>query len=72
MALILSLLGFSERMYKVLEKSTERFEFKLMLMTVISRIVGVHQLFLFNFYPFLQRFLQPHQRGANCGLYAVT
>nr|XP_039258705.1 protein SDA1 homolog [Styela clava] len=54
--------GFSERLYKVLEKSTERFEHKLMLMTVISRIIGIHELFLFNFYPFLQRFLQPHQR----------
>lgn len=54
--------GFVERLYKVLEKSTERFEFKLMLMTTISRIVGVHELLLFNFYPFLQRFLQPHQR----------
>lgn len=54
--------GFSERLYKVLEKSTERFEYKLMLMTVIARIIGIHQLFLFNFYPFLQRFLQPHQR----------
>ena len=24
------------------------------------------QLFLFNFYPFLQRYMQPHQRGEDC------
>ena len=33
-----------------------------MMMSLISRLVGVHELFLFNFYPLLQRFLQPHQR----------
>ncbi|GAA6080805.1 protein SDA1 homolog [Tachysurus ichikawai] len=33
-----------------------------MLMELISRLVGIHELFLFNFYPFVQRFLQPHQR----------
>ncbi|EDL88615.1 rCG60414, isoform CRA_b [Rattus norvegicus] len=34
----------------------------MMLMNLISRLVGIHELFLFNFYPFVQRFLQPHQR----------
>ena len=33
-----------------------------MMMSLISRLVGIHELFLFNFYPLLQRFLQPHQR----------
>lgn len=54
--------GFAEKLFKQLESSTERFEVKLMLMNLISRLVGIHQLFLFNFYPLLQRFLQPHQR----------
>ncbi|XP_020617627.1 protein SDA1 homolog [Orbicella faveolata] len=54
--------GFSERLFKQLETSTERFEVKLMMMDLISRLTGIHQLFLFNFYPFLQRYLQPHQR----------
>uniref|UniRef100_A0A8C7BFR7 Protein SDA1 n=1 Tax=Neovison vison TaxID=452646 RepID=A0A8C7BFR7_NEOVI len=53
---------FAEKLLKQLESSTERFEVKMMLMNLISRLVGIHELFLFNFYPFLQRFLQPHQR----------
>ncbi|KAL5012793.1 hypothetical protein ScPMuIL_011344 [Solemya velum] len=53
---------FSEKLFKQLEKSTERFEVKLMMINLISRLIGVHQLFLFNFYPYVQRFLQPHQR----------
>jgi len=29
---------------------------------VISRVVGVHQLLILNYYSFLQKYLQPHQR----------
>ncbi|MEE6460412.1 hypothetical protein FKM82_000958 [Ascaphus truei] len=53
---------FAEKLLKQLETSKERFEVKIMLMDLISRLVGIHELFLFNFYPFVQRFLQPHQR----------
>ncbi|KAM9841135.1 protein SDA1 homolog [Aulostomus maculatus] len=53
---------FSEKLLKQLEESKERFEVKIMMMELISRLVGIHELFLFNFYPFIQRFLQPHQR----------
>ncbi|EHA99079.1 SDA1-like protein [Heterocephalus glaber] len=53
---------FAEKLLKQLENSKERFEVKMMLMKLISRLVGIHELFLFNFYTFLQRFLQPHQR----------
>ncbi|XP_006198305.1 protein SDA1 homolog isoform X1 [Vicugna pacos] len=53
---------FAEKLLKQLEASKERFEVKMMLMNLISRLVGIHELFLFNFYPFVQRFLQPHQR----------
>ncbi|XP_029025925.1 protein SDA1 homolog [Betta splendens] len=53
---------FSEKLLKQLETSKDRFEVKIMIMELISRLVGIHELFLFNFYPFVQRFLQPHQR----------
>ncbi|KAM4527941.1 protein SDA1 homolog [Odontesthes bonariensis] len=53
---------FAEKLLKQLEDSKERFEVKIMMMDLISRLVGIHELFLFNFYPFVQRFIQPHQR----------
>uniref|UniRef100_A0A8C7I0Y3 Protein SDA1 n=1 Tax=Oncorhynchus kisutch TaxID=8019 RepID=A0A8C7I0Y3_ONCKI len=53
---------FSEKLLKQLEDSNERFEVKIMMMELISRLVGIHELFLFNYYPFVQRFIQPHQR----------
>ena len=54
--------SFVEKLYKQLEHSNERFEVRLMMMDLISKLMGIHQLFLFNFYPFLQRYLQPHQK----------
>lgn len=54
--------SMAEKLFKSLETFNERFEVKLMVMNLISRLVGIHELILLNFYPFLQRFLQPHQR----------
>jgi protein SDA1 len=55
--------GFAEQLFKHVEGMNERFEVKVMALDVISRLIGIHQLFIFNFYPYLNRFLQPHQRG---------
>eukprot|EP00850_Spirogloea_muscicola_P008425 SM000045S16170 [mRNA] locus=s45:58613:62583:- [translate_table: standard] len=52
-------------LWKAAEKSfltTATPPVKLMLMNVISRVIGTHKLILLNFYPFLQRYVQPHQR----------
>lgn len=55
--------GFAEKLFRRLETMNERFEIKLMILDVVSRLIGLHQLILFNFYPYIQRYLQPHQRG---------
>ncbi|CAG4980005.1 unnamed protein product [Colias eurytheme] len=54
--------GFAEKLFKQVESSNERFEVKLMTLDVISRLIGLHNLFLFNYYPFIARLLMPHQR----------
>lgn len=54
--------GFAEKLFKQVESTNERFEVKLMSLDVISRLIGLHDLFLFNFYPFIARLLMPHQR----------
>ncbi|KAI8761553.1 protein SDA1 [Biomphalaria glabrata] len=53
---------FCEKLFRQLEKTTERFEVKLMMIDLISRLIGVHKLILLNYYPFMKRFIQPHQR----------
>ncbi|XP_005104545.1 protein SDA1 homolog [Aplysia californica] len=54
--------GFCEKLFRQVEKTTERFEVKLMMVDLISRLIGIHKLIVLNFYPFMKRFLQPHQR----------
>ncbi|CAG5095195.1 Similar to SDAD1: Protein SDA1 homolog (Homo sapiens) [Cotesia congregata] len=54
--------GFAEKLFVRLKKNNDRFEVKLMTVEVISRMIGLHKLFLLNFYPYLANFLQPHQR----------
>lgn len=53
--------GTAERMFRALRSSTMRFEVRLMMMNVVSRLVGQHQLLLLNFYTFAQRYLTSHQ-----------
>lgn len=41
--LLLLLLDFAEKLLKQLENCKERFEVKMMLMDLISRLVGIHE-----------------------------
>ncbi|MCD7457595.1 hypothetical protein HAX54_035453 [Datura stramonium] len=54
--------GFAEKLFSHLQTCNERFEVKMMMLKVIARTVGLHHLILLNFYPYLQRYVQPHQR----------
>ncbi|PKA51957.1 hypothetical protein AXF42_Ash008186 [Apostasia shenzhenica] len=54
--------GFAEKLFSRLQSCNERFEVRMMMLKVIARTIGFHRLVLLNFYPFLQRYVQPHQR----------
>ena len=54
--------GMAENLFKMLEIFNERFELKLLLINLISRLVGIHELQLLNLYSYLQRYLHPKQR----------
>ncbi|KAJ2723533.1 Severe Depolymerization of Actin [Coemansia sp. Benny D115] len=63
--------GFVEKLFARVNSATnatkrggstvDRFEVRLILLKLISRLIGHHQLQLVAFYPFFQRYLQPHQ-----------
>ncbi|PVU91998.1 hypothetical protein BB559_003904 [Furculomyces boomerangus] len=85
---VLSLLhdpqSFAEKLFSSATSSTkstkkggqtiERFEVRLMQLKLVSRVVGYHQLFVASFYPFMMRYLQPHQRDITTilALYATA
>lgn len=47
--------GMAENLFKQLQGQNERFEVKLLHLDVISRLIGIHDLFLFTFYPYITR-----------------
>ncbi|KAK9790096.1 hypothetical protein WJX73_001035 [Symbiochloris irregularis] len=57
--------GVAEQLLaRMLRSGGERWEAKLALLQVTSRIVGTHRLLLLGLYPLLQKYLHPHQRDA--------
>ncbi|KAM7274756.1 hypothetical protein ACFE04_016622 [Oxalis oulophora] len=64
--------GFVEKLFTRLQNCNERFETKMMMLKVISRTIGLHRLILLNFYPYLQKYCQPHQRDITSILAAAV
>ncbi|GAB2297005.1 hypothetical protein Dimus_031110 [Dionaea muscipula] len=54
--------GFAEKLFSRLQSCNERFAVRMMMLKVVARTIGLHRLILLSFYPFLQRYVQPHQR----------
>ncbi|KYQ89192.1 SDA1 domain-containing protein [Tieghemostelium lacteum] len=54
--------GYCEKLFNLLQKTTETFETRILMMNFISRLIFTHKLMIYNFYPFLQKYLQPHQK----------
>jgi len=53
--------GLAEKLFASLRATKERFEVRLMMMNLISRLVGQHKLLLLPFYSFVQKYLAAHQ-----------
>ena len=54
--------GFAEKLFKRLRNGKDPFETRCLQMNLISRLIGVHRLIVINFYSFLQRYFNAHQR----------
>jgi protein SDA1 len=52
--------GFTEKLFGVLQKTPERFEYRLLVMRCISKLISAHKLLLINFYSYLERYMEPH------------
>ncbi|KAG2501935.1 hypothetical protein HYH03_000433 [Edaphochlamys debaryana] len=63
---------FAEKLFSRLAGGGERFETRLSVMAVLSRVIGVHKLLVLNFYPYLQKYIAPHQREVNQVLAALV
>ncbi len=53
---------FAEELFDCWKDSKEKFDVNLMLIELISRLIGTHQLFVLDFYEKIAKYLRPHQR----------
>lgn len=51
--------GFAEKLFSNMRSSSVKAETRMLMMSVISRVIGVHQLVVINFYPFVQKYISP-------------
>merc|ERR1711976_764716 len=54
---------FAEKLFKTMQRSKEKFDMKLLFIDLIAGLIGIHELFLLNFYSYCERWLNPHQRN---------
>src|SRR5262249_6436403 len=55
--------GFAEKLFRVLKATTEKFDVRLMMMNLISRLIGHHKLIILDFYPYLQKYMNAKQQN---------
>ena len=54
--------GFAEKLLSQLQRTKERFNVRMQHMGVLSSIINIHKILLLNFYPYIQRYMEPHQQ----------
>lgn len=53
--------GFAEKLLSKLKRAKETFDVRMLMIRLISRLIKRHKLQVDAFYPYLQKYLQPHQ-----------
>lgn len=52
---------FAEKLLSFVESTTEKYEVKLMIISLVSRLIGAHELLVINFYSYIAKYLTPRQ-----------
>lgn len=55
-------LSYAERLFAKLKKSNDKYDVKLLMLRLVSRLIGRHRLLLLQFYPYVLRYLTSHQK----------
>ena len=63
---------FAERLLKLVQRTTELFDVRLLMLKLLSKLIALHQLELLPFYSYLQRYMQPYQRDISTILALCT
>ena len=62
---------FVEKLFSKLKKSNDKYEIKLYMLRLISRMIGRHKIQLLQFYPNLLRYLNSHNKDKVSEIFAM-
>ena len=63
--------GFADKLFSKLKKSNDRYEVKLYMLRLISRLIGRHKIQMLQFYPNLLRYLSSHNKDKISEIFAM-
>ena len=63
---------FAERLLKLVQRTTELFDVRILMMKLLAKLIAMHHLVLLPFYSYLQRYMQPYQRDISTILALCT
>ncbi len=52
----------AEKLFGKLKKSNDKYDVKLLMLRLVSRLIGRHNLMILQFYPFVLRYLNSHDK----------
>ena len=52
----------AERLFNKLKKSNDKYDIKLLMLRLVSRLIGRHNLLILQFYPYVLRYLTSHDK----------
>jgi protein SDA1 len=61
----------AENLFSKLKKSNDQYEVKLYMLRLVSRLIGRHNLLLLQFYPFVLRYLNSHEKDKIAEIFAM-
>jgi len=62
---------FAEKLFSKLKKSNDKYEVKLYMLRLISRMIGRHKIQILSFYPYLLRYLTSHNKDKVSEIFAM-
>jgi protein SDA1 len=63
--------SYAEALFSKLKKSNDKYEVKLLMLRLVSRLIGRHNLLLLQFYPFVLRYLNSHEKEKIAEIFAM-
>lgn len=61
----------AERLFSKLKKSNDKYDIKLLMLRLVSRLIGRHQLMILQFYPYVLRYLNSHDKDKIGEIFAM-